>query len=249
MKLILGIAFSILLLACGGGGGSNSSSTPAVNNVSAQGFWQGTSSTGYISDLIILPNNHFYNIYGTNNNGGLTVVGFDSGSSSVKGNIFTGSLTEYLYTGQVFTGNGSSTVIPNTSITGSTSYSNGNTSSFAFTPLSGFNYNTPALISAVSGNWSGTMLNGTAAVISVASNGAVTGSNAGCPFSGSALPDSSNTNFFNVSVNFGAGTCSFPGQIFTGIAINYPTKSGTTQLLVAVTNAANTYGALFMAQR
>ena len=67
-----------------------------------------------------------------------------------------------------------------------------------------FNFNTPALLSDIIGIWSGAILDGESAAATMSSNGTFTGlSNLGCVFSGTITPDSSNNNFFDVSLTFG----------------------------------------------
>ena len=241
------LVLALFLVACGGGGGGSSSSAPA--NVSASGVWQGIASSGYIGDLIVLPDNRFYNIYGVGTvGGGLAVVGFDYGTATSSGSSLSGPFTEYVSDGKAYAGSMAATVVANTSITGSSSYANGNKGTFAFYPLGLFTYNTPAVLSAITGQWSGTLLTGPSAIILVSTAGAIAGTSSGCVFNGTVSPDPS-VNYFNVSITFGAGSCALPGQTVSGIALNYKTNVGTTQLIIAVTNSANTVGTAFFAQR
>ena len=244
---LFGLTITLFLFACGGGGGDSSSSTPA--NVSAAGVWQGISSSGYVNDLIVLPDNRFYNIYGVGTvGGGLAVVGFDYGTATTSGSSLSGPFTEYVSDGKAYAGSMAATVVANTSITGTSSYANGIKGTFAFYPLGQYAYNTPAVLSSITGQWSGTLLTGPSATILVSTAGAIAGTSSGCVFSGTVSPDPS-VNYFNVSLTFGAGSCALPGQTVTGIALNYKTNVATTQLVIAVTNTANTIGTAFFAQR
>jgi len=244
---LFALTIPFFLFACGGGGGDSSSS--ATTNVSAAGTWQGIASSGYVGDLIVLPDNRFYNIYGVGTvGGGLVVAGFDYGSGSISGSNLSGPFTEYSYNGNAYTGSITANVVANTSIIGSSSYANGNKGTYSFYPLSQYTYNTPAVLSTITGSWSGTLLTGPSATILISSAGAIAGTSSGCVFSGTVSPDPS-VNYFNVSITFGSGGCALPGQTVSGIAINYKTNVGTTQLVVALTNSANTIGTAFFAQR
>jgi len=254
-KLLLSLlvsASALGLTACGGGGGSGSSSSAStpVTNVSAAGAWQGIANpTGYTLDLIVMPSGKLYTIFGTVISGGaLTVIGADFGSASTIGNALSGSFTEYFYNNQVYTGTITGTVVANTSISGSSVYNNGNKGTFALTPLSAstYNFNTPAVLSNITGSWSGTLLNGVATSVTVSSAGIMTGSGGGCSFAGTIAPDPSGVNVFATTITNGVG-CTTPGLVQTGISISYVTNTGTHQFITMV-NSANT-GNVFMAQR
>jgi hypothetical protein len=247
---LVSISFAIALSGCGGGGGGSSSATP---NAVGIGAWQGTSSTGYIVDNLVLPTGHFYAIFGnTNSNGGLGVVGFDSGTYSVSGNNIGANLAEYVYTGAYLTGTLAGTVTTGTSITGTASYSNNQTSTFSLTPYttSSYNFNTAANLTSIAGNWSGSVLNGTATTATISSGGAVTVSNSGCTYSGTATPSTSNYNYFDVSVTSGNQVgCGYLNTTYIGAGISYPLSNGHTQLLVIVENTASHTGTVFFGIR
>lgn len=251
-KLLLSLLVSSsVLVACGGGGGGGSASAPApVTNVSATGLWQGiTSPSGYTLDLIVMPDNRLYTVFGTVISGGaLAVVGADFGTASVSGSTVTGSFTEYLYNNTKYTGTTSGTVTANTSITGNSLFSNGVSGSYAVSPLSSnvYNFNTPAVLSNIVGSWNGVLLNGISSSLSVSSAGVITGSASSCHFAGVITPDSSGINVYTTSITSGVG-CSSPGAVQTGITVSYVTTSGSRQFLLLVSNA--TSGEVFMAQR
>jgi hypothetical protein len=248
-KIWYGIAVSIALLqGCGGGGGS-SSAAPSVT-YSPIGVWQGTSSTGYTVDLVILPNNNFYTAYGTPSvNNGLTVYGYDVGIGSVNGNNFSANFTEYLYTNQTITGTLSATINSSNSITGGANSSTGQATTFNFSKMSNFNFAQAASINTIVGSWSGTFVGGGTGAVTISSAGALTGSSQGCSYTGHVVPDASGNNYFNLTVTFGSSPCLIAGQTVNGIVITYPTVYGTTQMIAAVTNSPNTLGAMFLAQR
>lgn len=241
------VAFSaITLTACGGGGGSSSSSTPPPVNVSAAGLWTGLAApSGYELNLIVMPNNTTYALFGTPISGGLRVLGVDFGSVTSSGSTFSGSFTEYLFNNTSYTGTTSGTVVANTSLSGTTRFSNGGTGSYALVPLTsaGYNFNTPAVLSTITGSWVGSLLTGTATTVTINSNGTLTGSGAGCTFTGTIAPDSSGVNVFATTVTYGAG-CPIVGLVESGITLSYITTSGTRQL-VSMVSSASTGGAFY----
>ncbi|OZB33260.1 MAG: hypothetical protein B7X47_04925 [Ferrovum sp. 34-44-207] len=219
-------------------------------NASAQGVWQGTSATGYTLDLIVLPNNQFIDVFGTPIAGnGLIVDGYDAGTGSISGSSLTSNITEYNSSGQSLTGTFNGTVVTGSSISGSVSFSNGNTSStFSLSPLSGFNYNTQATLVNVGGIWNGTFLGGGSATITVnSSTGAFSGvSSAGCNFIGTITPVA-NVNAYTTSITLGSSPCANPGMTASGVAVIYPTNTGITQLIAQANSGS--LSAMFFAQR
>lgn len=241
---------SVALTACGGGGGggSDSSSTPAPPpaNVSAAGVWTGIAlPSGYELNLIVMPNNTLYSLFGIPASGGLSVLGVDFGSVTTSGSSFSGSFTEYLFNNTSYTGTTSGSVVANTLLSGTTRFSNGGTGSYALVPLTraGYNFNSPAVLSTITGSWVGSLLTGVATTVTINSNGTLTGSGAGCTFTGTIAPDSSGVNVFATSITYGSG-CPRVGLLETGISISYITTSGTRQL-VSMVSSSTTGGAFF----
>jgi hypothetical protein len=182
-RLLLACAIG-LLAACGGGGGSGSSTSQVF---SAEGAWEGTSSANYAVNVLVLENNEMWAIFGTLVNDVFTVYGFDRGVGTQSGSTFSGSGTEYAYTGSSARGTFTAIVSPGVSFNGSVT--TGQTVNFSTRPMrSSYSYNTPAMMSTVSGSWTGRLLDGSIATVSVASSGSLTGSNGGCSFTGSATP-------------------------------------------------------------
>lgn len=243
LKTISLISSLTLLVACGGGGGTS---------VSAEGLWRGTTSTGYSIDVLVLDNNQFWSMFGNrNNNGSLSVIGFDQGSGRVIGSTFSGSFLETLHTGMTDTGTITATTVANTSLNGSASYSNGTTSTFNLAPPTNtsYDYNAAANPATIQGNWSGSSLSGAIASIDVSPNGSMTGTSNGCSFTGTVTPRTSGKNVFDVSMTFGASPCALPNQTATGMALAYATTNNQTQLLIGAIDSARTTGTMFFAHR
>jgi hypothetical protein len=247
MKLFIVVTFSLLMTACGGGGGSSSSTTPT--NVSAAGVWTGIAlPSGYELNLIVMPDNTLYNLVGTPISGGLSIIAVDFGSVTPSGSSFSGAFKEYFFDNTSITGTTSGTVVANTSLTGTSRFADSSTGSYALIPLTagGYNFNTPAVLSTVTGAWTGTLLTGTATTVTIASNGTLTGSGAGCTFTGTIAPDPSGVNVFATTITYGTG-CSTVGLVETGISLSYITTSGSRQLISMVSSA--TTGGAFFANR
>src|SRR6266403_118851 len=213
----------------GGGGGGNYAGQ-------AQGVYSGTTTSGYTFSTIVLPTDKFYAIYGTVSGNTLLLTGLVTGQGTSGNGTYTASVTDFTHTGAISSGN----------LTES-----GNAITFTGTaePASSFTYNTSASLSAITGTWTGTLLDGMSTTGTINSNGSVSGSSSGCSFSGTVAPNSSNKNFFDVSLTFGPSPCSLPNQTATGIAVEYLLSDGVThQLLVAVT-VGTTFGTVFAAVR
>ncbi len=218
----------------------------------AQGVYSGTTSTGYSFFGIVLPTDRFYGIYGkiSNNGNEFLMYGLIAGQGASGSTTYSApSVTDYFYTGVVNNGSITATYVAGSNFNG-TLTENGYPTTLTGTalPTSLFNYDTAASISAISGTWAGTLLDGASATVTITSNGGVSGSSSGCSFSGAVAPDPSNKNFFDVLLTFGASPCPLPNEIATGIAVEYSLTGGGSQLAAAVTSGA-TGATVFAAQR
>lgn len=259
--ITLATSLAALLGACGGGGGGGTASTPTTTTPSSttsgattsalEGTWSGTSSSGYTTTLVYLDDGRFYATFGVVTNGVLGVVGFDVGSGSVSGNSFTGTLNEYAYTGTRVTGRIAGTVSPSNTLGATVTYGNATTSTVSLSPISqsSYQYNRAASLNEVAGSWTGTMLDGSSATTVIAPSGTFTVANGGCISTGTAKPRASGKNILDVTVKFGPAPCLLPGQTGTGIGLSYALANGRQQLLVAVQDSSQAWGALFIATR
>src|SRR6267378_1027476 len=235
-KNVLIFCMALMLVGCGtsysgngGGGGGNYAGQ-------AQGVYSGTSSSGYHFSTIVVPSDKFYAIYGTVSGNALLLSGLVTGQGTSGNGTYTASVTDYTNTGAIDSGSISATYVAATSLNG-TLTENGTaiTVNATWEPASSFNYNTSASVSAITGTWTGTLLDGMTTTVTINSNGSVSGASSGCSFSGTVAADSSNKNFFDVSLTFGASPCSLANQTATGIAVEYLLPDGVThQLLAAV---------------
>ena len=243
----------VLLAGCGSSytGGSNNGGSGGTSYAGqAQGVYSGTSSNGYTFESIVLPNDKFYALYGMVTGTSFFVDGIMTGQGASGNGTYTASISDFFNTGTIHSGSLTATDVPGSSINGSIT-ENGTAITFTGTALasSSFNYGTAASVSAISGIWNGNLLDGMSTTVTINPNGTVSGSSAGCSFTGMVTADSSNKNFFDVSLTFGASPCAFPNQTATGIAVYYLLSDGVTHQLLAAVSLGTSIGTVFFAQR
>jgi hypothetical protein len=247
---------SLTLLSCGGGSSptnQNSGTNPSTTG-QAQGVYEGTTSTGYAFDGIDLPNDTFYAIYGNMLGNVLYVCGMATGQGTSGSTNYTASETDFDYCGGsqvVYSGSVTAAYTQGVSMNGSIT-ENGNTETFTATvpPSSQFSFSTAASLSSVSGTWNGSLTDGESATVTIDSLGNVNGvSSDGCSFSGTITADTSNKNFFDVSITMGGSPCLFANQGASGIGVDYLLSDGTTTQLIAGVSSASSFGIVFAAQR
>lgn len=252
-------SFVALLLAGCGGGGSNSFSSAGTSSgtntaVQAQGIYSGTTSTDDTFYSIVLPNDKIYAVYGTTSGNSFLLYGMITGQGKSDNGTYTANVTDFFYTGVSFSGSISASNLPG-SFNGTLSES-GTTTSFTGTPLppaDPWDYITffeePATLSDITGTWTGSLLDGSAATVTINSDGTVSGTSAGCSFSGTVAADASNENFFDVSLTFGDSPCLFPNQTATGVGIDYLLPDNVTHQLLVAVNVGTAAGTVFGASR
>jgi hypothetical protein len=245
-------AVSLMLVGCGGYGSSSSNSGGGGGNYTgqAQGAYSGTTSSGFSFTTIVLPNDKFYAIYGTVSGNVLMLQGMITGQGASGISTYTANVTDFLFSGLVNTGTINATFMPGSNLNG-TLTEGGTMTTFngASLPASTFNYKTPALVSAVSGAWTGSLLTGAPATVSIGTSGSVTGTSQGCSFSGTVAADSSNKNFYDVSLTFGASPCLLPNQTASGIGVEYLLSDNVTHQLLAAVTVGTSAGTVFAAER
>jgi hypothetical protein len=229
----------------GGGGGGTTSYTGQ-----AQGVYSGTASSGYSFSTIVLPNDKFYGIYGTVTGNLFYVYGMVAGQGTSGNDSLTANVTDYFYTGQTFSDTLTATDVPGQSISGTMTESGTPITFNGTVPTSSsFTYNAAASISAISGSWNGTLLDGVTTTLTINPDGTVSGSSSGCSFSGTVSADSSGKNFYDVSITFGASPCALPNQTATGVGVYYLLSDGVTHQLLAGVTMGTSSGTVFFAQR
>ena len=254
-KVSLLFVISLMLIGCGGGGSSGGSGGGGNGGVStagdAQGVYSGTASSGYSFYSIVLPDDKFYGVYGTISGGEFLLSGMITGQGTSGSSTYTASVTDFLSAGLINSGSITASYVAGSSFSG-TLDENGTITTFTGTSLSAslFDYDTPASLSAITGALTGNLLlGGETATVTINSNGSVSGSNLGCSFSGTVAADSSNKNFFDVSLTFGASPCSLPNQTASGIGVEFLLSDGVTHQLLGAVSTGTSAGTVFAAER
>jgi hypothetical protein len=245
MSLIIG------LCGCGGGGGSSAAvSSPAATSA-LQGVFQGSNSVGTAENVIVLEDGSFWNMYGTSTVSAFLVSGVADGSASTSNGSYTLTYTAFPALGSTpVSGTGSGTYTATTIAGSDTTGGQTTTINLAAPISSNYNYNTPAVLSAISGSWSGSLLDGETGSIVISSSGAISGtSSLGCSVTGTITPRPSGKNVFNVTLTFGASPCALPGQSTSGIALTYPLGNGTNQLIAGLVTPSQSKATAFFAVR
>lgn len=252
LRLTAGALALVALAGCGGGGGGDA--TPPAGGQGnaaspAQGVYGGPLTGARIGSfqLIVLDDATFWVIYGFQLVGSFQAQGFVQGTGTFSTTSFTAtSVRDYgVYPAAVGSASGTFDTAAKT-IAGTTAMPSG-TVGFSGGPIAGssYNYATPALLSAVVGNWTIGLSTGETASLSVSAAGAVAvQSSGGCRSSGTVAPRASGKNVFDVALTFGGAPCLLPGVAVTGVAIAYPMANGRTQLLAAAHDGSRTAGFL-----
>ena len=137
IKLTLAASAVALLAACGGGGGDTA---PVAGT--AEGFWEGTTSTGYNAAVAVLENGETWGLYTSGN----IVYGALYGTSTGSGSTFSASGSDFnLLNWAVTSGSLNGTVVPQSTIRAVSV--GGTTVNLTYDP----SYNTSATQAAVAG--------------------------------------------------------------------------------------------------
>lgn len=251
-KFIPSVLVSAMLAACGGGGGGVDGTARIIPS-SIEGDFEGSTSNGKTVDILVLEDNSFWVLYGVSSSGYLAVEGFITGMGTISNGSFSSTAYDFPAPGSSVVSATVSGSYTSTTLDGTITE---NASAITFTSTEGasaYTYDTAATLSDVSGSWSGSLLDGETATITVSASGAIAGtptSFPGCSFTGLVTPRASGKNVFDVRIFFGtSSSCVLPGQTATGIGVVYPLAGGSHQLIVGVTDSTHTHASAFFAQR
>jgi hypothetical protein len=241
LPCVLGVA---LLAGCGGGGGSDGpASDTAAGLYSGQ---VGSGSTAREFSVLVLDSGRAYGLY-TGPAGGAPayIAGVVIGNGSTSGNTFSAAtIRDFNFEGlTVTTGSLTASFSAETSISGTLSFAG-----VPPVPFSGsydVDYERTPSLARLAGTYSGQVASSSGVQngsVTVAADGSVVGTAAGCAVTGTAAPRSG-ANVYNLSLLFGSG-CVFPsGTRLDGHAY----LDETTGVLYAITpNGSLTDGILFV---
>lgn len=237
------VTLAFVVAACGGGSGSAPPPPPPASP--AQGFWVGSTSSGYGLLGAVLENGEYWFMYHANG----YLYGVVQGTGSAANGNFASSDGLDFYLG--------GTVTP-VAVAGS--YRERASLQGVVTPQAGgppvtfsaaydASYDTPATAAAVSGTWRGRLASGETYSINVAADGSLTGAgSSGCAFTGSIVPRPSGKAVYNVTVRFNGGVCLLGTQTIGGIAA-IAGAGASAVLYAAALNGARNAGFVVIATR
>ncbi|MEZ2311934.1 hypothetical protein AB6809_35635 [Paraburkholderia sp. RCC_158] len=213
-------AAAILLAACGGGGGDGGSPAPAPSP-SAAGLYTGKTDNNRQTSVLVLDDGRVYSLYSVAGVPSTIAGGVIGSGTSSNGTISNGTGLDYNLEGQgvnavTFSGTYSAKASLNATIV----YSNG--SKTVFNGAFDSSYNTTPTQAAVTGTFKGSAATNlgsdTNVTITADANGSISGTGTGCAFTGSIKPHASG-NVYDVTLNFGGGSCAYPNTAATGVAL------------------------------
>lgn len=245
---IVVVLFPITLLWVACGGGSSTRSTPPPVTGQAQGVYAGSTSDSGQFVGIVAPNDNLYAVYISGTSSQLS--GMIAGTATENSGSFTAPIHDFYADGVVNSGTLAGTFIAGASLTGTLTETNVSiTLTGQIVPTTEYNYAGTPHLADIAGSYTGQLLDGETADITVSSTGAVSGTSSGsCAFTGTAAVDASGKNFFDVNLTFGASPCLAPNATVSGVAIVIPPSTGnsSTQVLAALKSSDNTLGTVFL---
>jgi hypothetical protein len=242
----LAMSWLLALAACGGGGRGGAASVPAA---SAEGLWNGSTSTSRSVTAIVLDDGSYWVLYSVPRVSAV-IAGFVQGSgSSLNGSFSSSDGIDFNLEGQ---GINNATVAANyvarQSFNGSVSYPNLNPP-FTFTSAYNADYDQTPSLSAIAGSYAGiaSVAGGTeATTITISPQGVVAGTGltaSACQFLGAVVPRAKG-NLYDLSVvASGGGACASGTSAVTGIAYF---DSGSKRLHLAALNKSRSNGLSFV---
>lgn len=200
--------------------------------------------------LLVLPQGDFFAVYGENSASGLAIRGY------MQGRQLASSAGNWSASGREF-GIDSPTGIelkassaPDSGVAGTVIGSDGLVTRFSGTamPSTTFDYNRPAQLSTIVGNWTMATPYDQRATLAINQDARLSGSVDGCAFSGKATPQAGR-NVFDVAMTFGGEPCVLVGQTARGIALAHQLPDGRQQLMVMVQDDSRSEGGLLIGSR
>ena len=241
----LSLLACLAMTACGGGGDGGSLANtppPAVN----QGVYEGSTSNTGAPDfqMLVLEDGAVWAIYGNQTSNTFFVEGFVQGQASFNGGQISASDVRDHGFFPAISGRLSGSYTSAPAVTGQLTDGSGSVTFSANGIVGGtYNYQAPAQLSGIAGNWNTSLTTGETASLTISNTGVVGGvASTGCNFTGQITPRASGKNVFNVSLTFTSAQCELQGQTATGVALTYPTVAGPQQLIVLVQDASRSAG-------
>lgn len=222
-----------------------------VKNLSAQGLYTGSlTNTGLPYHSLILENGQYWGMYSKASGARFSPSGLLQGSAvSDAGNFSSNDIRDF---GPLVFNPGSiaAAFVPQSKLDGSLGTPNSTVAFASGASAALYNYSTPASLTDLEGSWELSDNDKRSYFLASPAAGLAAATSAACPFTSTFAPRASGKNVFDVTLNFGAGTCRLAGQAASGIAFLWLQDGGSTrQLLIAVTNGDRSKGAVLTGAR
>jgi hypothetical protein len=237
---------SLVLAGCGGGGGDASPpAAPPPVTATAEGFWSGTTSSGYGLLGAVLDNGEYWVMYHAN---GLLYGVVQGSGVSNNGNFTSTNGLDFFIGGTVTPVAVSASYRARASLQGFVTPQAGG-APVSFTAAYDPGYEVPASAAAAAGVWRGRLAGGETTTINVGANGALAGAgSSGCTFSGTIVPRPTGRAVYDVSVTFNGGVCLIGTQSITGIGV-ISGAGASAVLYAAALNAVRSAGFVLISTR
>lgn len=237
------MSWMLVLTACGGGGDSG---TAIVSDATAQGLWNGSTSTSRSVTGIVLDDGTYWLLFSVPNVSAM-LAGFVQGTgTSLNGSFSSSDAIDFNISGQgINTATVSASYITKQSFNGSVSYPSLN-APLTFTSTYNADYEQTPNLTVVAGDYLGiaSVANITDAVtLIISAQGVVagTGKPSECQYGGLIKPRTKG-NLYDVSLVIGGGACAAGTNTVTGIGYF---DAGSKRLYLAALNTSRTLGMSF----
>ncbi|MDR5759980.1 hypothetical protein [Caballeronia sp. LZ035] len=228
MKLLPKVMLLVLpvLAACGGGGSDETCATDAnltkscvakTSHTIPEGIWFGATDTGLAAQTIVLETGQYFSIYTSNQD----LVWMTEGFLTATNGAFTDPAVVALhYTGEIIAGTLSGTFTSKSVFSATSSINTKpNTTALIFNGNYSATYDTPLALGDVQGTWSNPANITTVSTITFAADGAITGSQGACTFTGSFKPRATGKHILDGSLTFTSAACA------TGSGVTMPVEA------------------------
>ncbi|MDR5816261.1 hypothetical protein QCE62_21945 [Caballeronia sp. LZ033] len=222
MKLLPKVMLLALpvLAACGGGGSDETCVTNGdltktcvarTSHAIPEGIWFGATDTGLAAQTIVLETGQYFSIYTLNQD----LVWMTEGFVTATNGAFTDPAVVALhYTGEIIAGTLSGTFTAKSAFSATSSINTKpNTTALNFNGNYNATYDAPLAIGDVLGTWTNPGSITTVSTITFAANGAVTGSQGACTFTGNFKPRATGKHILDGSLNFTSAACATGGGV------------------------------------
>jgi hypothetical protein len=208
IKKISALSVFALMSACGGGGGGSGGAAGVVN-ISAEGIWGGTASTGFDVSLVVLENGETWGIYSS----GSTIYGAIYGTTATSSNIATFSGTEFDFS----TNSSSSGTLTGAVAAKSTLALSGSGLTASLT----YDATYDATPTQASGTWSFVGRSSAYELIPdtivIDNTGSFTLNQSNCTTNGSIVPRAGGKNIYDITLNSSGSGCAVGQSTMTGV--------------------------------